>query len=113
MDSTIESRFKDELFKIYENKQDTKKSHYLTKSDCESFLTEIQEAKLAVQKTNRQRLVLKKYDVLVCGDVQKVIKRQISDTDEIKYFVPLEQMFDVIKRAHIATGHGGRDKIAK
>ena len=113
MDSNIENRFKDEIFKIYENIQDTKKSQLLTKSAYENFLTEIQEAKLAVQKTNRQRLVLRKYDVLVCGDVQKVIKKPNSDTDEIKYFVPLEQMFDVIKRAHIATGHGGRDKMAK
>ena len=113
MDSNMENRFKDELFKIYENKQDTKKSQLLTKSDYENFLTEILEAKLAIQKTNRQRLVLKKYDVLVCGDVQKVIKKQNSDTDEIKYYVPLEQMFDVITRAHIATGHGGRDKMSK
>ena len=44
---------------------------------------------------------------------KKSLNENISDTDEIKYFVPLEQMFDVIKRAHIATGHGGRDKMAK
>ena len=39
--------------------------------------------------------------------------KQNTDTDEIKYFFPLEQMFDVVKRAHIATGHGGRDRMAK
>ena len=76
-------------------------------------MSEILDAKRANPKTNRQRLVLRKYDVLTCGDVQKVIKKQESDSDEIKYFVSMDQMFDVIKRAHISTGHGGRDKMRK
>ena len=104
MDSNMENRFKDELFKIYDSKKDAKKSQLLSKSDYELFLAEILEAKLANPKSDRQRLVSKKYDVLECGDVQKVIKKQNSESDEIKYFVPLEQMFDVIKKAHMGLG---------
>ena len=40
-----------------------------------NFLAEILEAKLANPKSDRQTLVSKKYDVLECGDVQKVIKK--------------------------------------
>ena len=29
------------------------------------------------------------------------------------YYVPIEDMFDVIKHAHISTGHGGRDRMLK
>ncbi|CAB0036195.1 unnamed protein product, partial [Trichogramma brassicae] len=29
----------------------------------------------------------------------------------IKYYVPIEEIFDIIKAAHIATGHGGRDRL--
>ncbi|KAK4312193.1 hypothetical protein Pmani_016349 [Petrolisthes manimaculis] len=29
------------------------------------------------------------------------------------YNVSIEETFDVIKRAHIATGHGGRDRMVK
>jgi hypothetical protein len=29
------------------------------------------------------------------------------------YYVHIEETFDVIKRAHIATGHGGRDRMLK
>ncbi|XP_047492001.1 KRAB-A domain-containing protein 2-like [Penaeus chinensis] len=29
------------------------------------------------------------------------------------YYVTIEETFDVIKRAHIATGHGGRDRMIK
>jgi hypothetical protein len=29
------------------------------------------------------------------------------------YYVHIEETFDVIKRAHIATGHGARDRMLK
>ena len=29
------------------------------------------------------------------------------------YFATLEETFDLIKRAHVATGHGGRDRMEK
>ena len=65
-----------------------KKCQLLTKSAYGNFLAEIQEAKLAVQKTNRQRLVHRKHDVLVCGDVQKVIKK-----NKIRIVMKLNTLF--------------------
>ena len=38
---------------------------------------------------------------------------QIWLTPPLLYYVSLEDTFDVIKRAHIATGHGGRDRMIK
>ena len=29
------------------------------------------------------------------------------------YYVSIEETYDVIKRAHTATGHGGRDRMTK
>jgi hypothetical protein len=29
------------------------------------------------------------------------------------YFAHLDDMYDILKRTHIATGHGGRDKMLK
>ena len=29
------------------------------------------------------------------------------------YYVSIEDTYDVIRRAHIATGHGGRDRMVK
>ena len=29
------------------------------------------------------------------------------------YYVSIEETYDVIKRAHLATGHGGRDRMLK
>ena len=42
-----------------------------------------------------------------------MIKKRKDETQELVYFVHVEDMFETIKRAHIATGHGGRDKMVK
>jgi hypothetical protein len=44
-----------------------------------------------------------------CGKAEK--KR--NDNDETVYFAHNDEMFDIVKRAHISTGHGGRDKMMK
>jgi hypothetical protein len=31
----------------------------------------------------------------------------------VQYYVHIKETFDVIKRAHIATGHDGRDQMVK
>ena len=64
-------------------------------------------------KTNHQHYLLRKFDVLVCDGVQKVIKKQNLTNDIPIYYVVLENVYDVVKRAHVATGHGGRDKMCK
>ena len=51
------------------------------------------------------------YKILQCGGVEKLIKKRNDRTQEPVYFVHIEDMFDTLKRAHIATGHGGRDKM--
>ncbi|XP_068200852.1 KRAB-A domain-containing protein 2-like [Palaemon carinicauda] len=56
--------------------------------------------------------LLKKYEILECADVLKLIRRRTANEDPI-YFATLEDTFDIIKRAHIATGHGGHDKMVK
>ena len=65
------------------------------------------------KKTPYQYNLLGKYDVLECGDVQKLKKKLKHPNDNPKYVVPIESMFDIIKRAHTTTGHGGRDRMMK
>jgi hypothetical protein len=36
-----------------------------------------------------------------------------SCEDDMKYYVCLEDMFNVVQNIHIAAGHGGRDKMIK
>jgi len=56
---------------------------------------------------------LQKYEVLECGDVEKLIRKRESPLSSPVYFVHIEETYGVISRAHIATGHGGRDRMHK
>ena len=45
--------------------------------------------------------------------MEKLIKRRKSPEESPVYYVSIEDTYDIIKRAHIATGHGGRDRMIK
>ena len=109
----MQNRFTTELLKSLSSIQDRQKSALITKEEYELLISDIIEAKQANSKTNHQYYLLRKFDVLVCGDVQKVIKKQNRPDDIPIYYVALENVYDVVKRAHNATGHGGRDKMGK
>ncbi|CAC5388944.1 unnamed protein product [Mytilus coruscus] len=55
----------------------------------------------------------KEFDVLHCGDVEKLIKKRQSLTDPILYYAYAEEIYSIVMRAHLNTGHGGRDKMLK
>ena len=54
-----------------------------------------------------------RYEVLLYGDVENLIKRRSNPEQQPMYYVSIEDTYDVIKRAHIATGHGDRDRMVK
>ena len=64
-------------------------------------------------KSHQSYYLLSKYEILQCGDVEKLIIHRKSNDDTIQYYVHIEETFDVITRAYIATGHGGRDGMVK
>ena len=51
---------------------------------------------------------LKTYDVVGFGGKSKLIKKDGEFSDGIiKYFVQVDELFDVIKEAHVTSGHRG------
>ena len=54
-----------------------------------------------------------RYEVLQCGDVEKLIRKRKDPAESPCYYTTLEDTFDVIRRAHTATWHGGRDRMMK
>src|SRR5438132_6945162 len=56
--------------------------------------------------------MLKRYRILLCGDVEKLIINGKADGDVV-YFAHNDYLFDIIKRVHVTSGHGGRDKMMK
>ncbi|XP_064122493.1 KRAB-A domain-containing protein 2-like [Macrobrachium nipponense] len=53
----------------------------------------------------------RRYAVLQCGDVEKLIKKRATAEEPTLYYVSIEDTYDIIKIAHTATGHGGRDRM--
>ena len=77
----------------------------------------IEEIKAASEssktKSRHEYYLLNKYEILECGDVQKLIKKRQTPDELPVYYASIEDTFDIIKKAHVATGHGGRDRMMK
>jgi uncharacterized protein YqgV (UPF0045/DUF77 family) len=56
---------------------------------------------------------LKRYDILNIGGEQKLTVLLYAEKTEILYYVAFDELFNVIREAHIAVGHGGRTRVIK
>ena len=109
MDNPLEVRFKDLLIP----KNSEQRSLLLTKEQYYELISELKEAFISTTKSNRQYYILGHYEILKCGDVDKLIRKRMDNSEDPIYFAHINDMFDIIKRAHIQTGHGGRDKMTR
>ena len=75
------------------------------------MMDELKEACSVKLKTSRQYYILGRYKILQCGDVEKLIRKRDNLAEDPVYFVNMDEMYDIIKRAHISSGHGGCDKM--
>lgn len=113
--NSSEVTFREQLSML---KSSNKKSLQLAKDEYFNLIDEVKLAAACGDKTKtpRQYYLLKRYQVVQCGDVEKLIKKRSADAGvEVKtlYFAHMDDMFDIVKRAHVSTGHGGRDKMLK
>lgn len=78
------------------------------------LIAEVEIAKTNVVKTAIDLRRLHRYDVLLVKGEKKLIQRKVDENDNtIKYFVYNRELFDIIHKAHIQTGHGGRNILEK
>src|ERR1700761_7353909 len=56
-----------------------------------------------------------RYEIFQFGDIEKLIKKRNEGNGEEQtvYFAHIDELHDIVKRAHTSTGHGGRDKMMK
>ena len=106
----FEMEFRDKLYEKYSECQ----KYFIPK---EVYYTTIEALKSAsnvsTKKSRQQYYILKKYEILKCGTVEKLIKKRKSTEDRPIYYITIEDTYDIISKAHIATGHGGRDRMVK
>ncbi|XP_070188954.1 KRAB-A domain-containing protein 2-like [Littorina saxatilis] len=109
--SNMENRFTEELFKI---KYAGKCYNLFGKAEYSKMLQDVKTAAVSKESKNQHDYhILRKYEVLQCGPVEKLIKKREHAEETPMYFVTIEETFDVLRASHIATGHGGRDRMMK
>ena len=109
-DENIETKFNSELYERYH----ASARHLMPQDKYVAIINDVKVAAAKYKNKSRYEFyILKRYEVLECGDEEKLIRRRRTPADQIKYFIPIEDMFRVLKRAHIATRHGGRDRMRK
>lgn len=85
----------------------------ITRDEYFETINELITSQETKVKSPRQYYLIKKYELLNCGDTQKLIRKRKDENSEPVYFVFIEETISILKRAHILTGHGGRDKMIK
>ena len=106
----FETEFRNKLNEKYSKCQKhliPKEVYYKTIEDLKT-VTDVSNT-----KSRHQYYILNRYEVLTCGDVEQLTKKRKSPEDRPIYYANIEDTYDIISKAHIATGHGGRDRMLK
>ncbi|XP_014231687.1 KRAB-A domain-containing protein 2-like [Trichogramma pretiosum] len=96
-------------------KEASKGDHYkvIVKSKYDEIVQDVLRAKLSSEKKSAQQFRrLRRFDVIEINDTNKLIAK-CKDDAALKYYVPLEDMYDLLQKAHVSTGHGARDRLLK
>ena len=107
---------KRKFYKQLDVKTENKKSNnsFLNREKYELLIQEISQLKRGDRKKEpKDYQLLKRYDVVQTGNTVKLIYPVAEGSSSIKYYVQKEDIFDVIHDAHLAIGHGGRNRMIK
>lgn len=106
MNNRFNNRLNELIAAKGQNTQIFSKSAYLT-------IQKVKESKTKVTlKLPEEYQRLCKYDVVSIGGIEKLIV-PVKEGNLIKYYVHIEEIFQVLHDAHIAIGHGGRNHMEK
>lgn len=107
--------FDTELRKYYSGQSDKTKKPEWSADRIEQVIKAIEEFKARkIQKlstTNQQYHYATKYDVLDVGKKRVLITKRKSVSSPVTQIIPSENYYDTLLETHLATGHGGRDKM--
>ncbi|CAF1096962.1 unnamed protein product [Didymodactylos carnosus] len=101
---------------ILTSKNDSTNNPLFTSERYDETIELINGAKLKrYSDRNEQEIaLLKTYDVINVGGQQKLVKKINSSEDGIiKYYVSLDELFDVVQTAHVTIGHRGINNTLK
>ena len=105
---SFELEFKGKLYEKYSQCQ-----KYLIPKEVYYKTIEDLKAVVSTSKSHHQYYIIQEHEMLMCGDAEKLIKKRKSPEEHPVYYDTIEDTYDIISKAHIATSHGGRDRMLK
>lgn len=87
------------------------RSCFLDNERYNKIIYEVKEAQ-SFRKNNQPLTTkhyrrLKRYDVMIIGDTERLIERasEKNNDSNIRYYLKLEELFEVLETAHVTMGH--------
>lgn len=81
-----------------------------------AYLEMIQKVKISKCKLTDKKPEdyqrLRRFDVMNIQNIEKLIV-PVKDDNVIRYYTHTEEIFDILHEAHVAIGHGGRNRMEK
>lgn len=100
-------------YQLIKLKEEGKIKKIMTKDEYEEAMKLMKmTSRIPNEKKNSYYYLIKKYQVLTIGNSKRLVKNTENKT-EIAYYAYVEEMFDILKEAHIQVGHGGIHKTQK
>lgn len=105
-------KFNTAIQQIINNKKRDDNIFYFSSEEYSNKIQKVKELKMGrPKKTVTNYRLMRKYDVVTVGGIEKLIKPIIENDSNVLYYVTVDELFDVIQTAHLAVRHGGRNKI--
>ena len=114
---TDNARWKNEFnAEVLTTKNDSSNNPLFTLDRYNQTIELINSAKLKLysDRSEQEISLLKTYDVINAGNQQKLVKKiNSSEVGTVKYYVPFDDLFDVIQGVHVLIGHRGINNTMK
>ena len=112
MEAVMKIKFYQKLNALIESKKDN--NSLLCVKKYEFLIQQLNTLKHVNRKKEpKDYQLLKRYDIVQIGNVEQLIYPVAEGSTSIKYYVQIEDIFNVIHEAHFSIGHGGRNRMVK
>ena len=87
---------------------------FITENKYTNMVQHVNELKSGTRKKqSRDYQILKKYDVVRVGNIEKLICSMEEGNLTVKYYANISEIFDILHESHLKFGHGGRTCMVK
>jgi hypothetical protein len=110
--SDMKHRFNERLKELCLSKGQN--TQILTKPQFLELIEKVKSSKSKVaNKKPEDYQRLRRFDVMTIGEKEKLIVPVKEGKEQIRFYVHLEEIFQLLHDAHVSTGHGGRNRVEK